>query len=151
LCDGTGHPLDFELAPGQAHESTLLESLLESADASVVDGEGEAVAWPAALAADKGYRADWIDETLIEIALVGEESAQIDSCAWPLRKEYEALPERGRRLVEVSHGEERMTEGQLRNRLSRVLARSLPKPGRRRRVLPSPELQIALADERFPP
>jgi transposase len=59
--------LHFELSPGQAHDSTALVSLLNEADARVLDGEGEPVAWPAALAGDKGYRADWIDETLLEL------------------------------------------------------------------------------------
>lgn len=44
-------------------------SLLEGADASVTDGAGEPVAWPAALAGDKGYRANWIDETLLHLGI----------------------------------------------------------------------------------
>lgn len=69
LCDGEGHPLHFHLTPGQAHESTALETLLEGADAKLVDGEGQSVAWPVALAGDKGYRADWIDEYLIGLGI----------------------------------------------------------------------------------
>ena len=42
-------------------------SLLDGADARVIDGTREPVAWPAALAGDKGYRANWIDETLLEL------------------------------------------------------------------------------------
>ena len=61
LCGGHGHPLHFHLTPGQAHESTALVPLLEGADGKVTDGDGE----PVALAGDKGYRADWIDEYLI--------------------------------------------------------------------------------------
>lgn len=61
--------MHFELSPGQAHESTSLASLLNGADACVTDGDGEPVAWPAALAGDKGYRADWIDEMLIELGI----------------------------------------------------------------------------------
>jgi len=41
--------------------------LLEQADAHLFDGDGEPVAWPVALAGDKGYRADWIDEYLLEL------------------------------------------------------------------------------------
>jgi transposase len=66
LCDGHGHPLDFHLTPGQAHETTGLVPLLEGAEERVVDGDGEPIAWPAAMAGDKGYRADWIDEYLLE-------------------------------------------------------------------------------------
>lgn len=40
--------------------------MLEGADAQVLDVDGEPVAWPVHLAGDKGYRANWIDEYLIE-------------------------------------------------------------------------------------
>lgn len=40
---------------------------MEGADQCVTDGDGEPIAWPAALAGDKGYRADWIDETLMDL------------------------------------------------------------------------------------
>lgn len=69
LCDGHGHPLHFHLTPGQAHETTALVPLLAGADERVVDGGGEPVAWPVALAGDKGYRADWIDECLIGLGI----------------------------------------------------------------------------------
>ena len=69
LCDGHGHPLDFHLTPGQAHEATGLVPLLEGAEDRVVDGDDEPVAWPVALAGDKGYRADWIDEYLMELGI----------------------------------------------------------------------------------
>ena len=66
LCDGHGHPLHAHLTAGQAHESTALEPLLTGADEVVTDLENEPVAWPIALAGDKGYRADWIDQYLLE-------------------------------------------------------------------------------------
>ena len=37
------------------------------ADEHLIDEEGEPVAWPVALAGDKGYRADWIDQYLLEL------------------------------------------------------------------------------------
>ena len=43
--------------------------MLEGADKQVLDGEGEPIAWPVALAADKGYRADWIDECLLDTGI----------------------------------------------------------------------------------
>jgi transposase len=46
-----------------------LVPLLNAADALVHDGKGEPVAWPVALAGDKGYRADWIDECLLELEI----------------------------------------------------------------------------------
>lgn len=69
LCDGNGHPLHFHLTPGQDHESTALVPLLNGADAEVLDSEGEPVAWPVALAGDKAYRADWIDDCLLELEI----------------------------------------------------------------------------------
>lgn len=69
LCDRDGHPLYFHLTPGQAHESTALVELLEGADAKLVDSDSEPVAWPVAMAGDKGYRADWIDEYLIDLGI----------------------------------------------------------------------------------
>lgn len=66
LCDGHGHPLHFHLTAGQDHDSTALTALLEGADRVVTNGDDEPVAWPIALAGDKGYRADWIDEYLLE-------------------------------------------------------------------------------------
>ena len=69
LCDSDGNPLHFHLTPGQAHESTILETLLEAADANLFDDKGEPIAWPVALAGDKGYRADWIDEYLLDLGI----------------------------------------------------------------------------------
>jgi transposase len=65
LCDGAGHPLHFQLTGGQAHENTALVDLLEGADAAVKDAEGT----PVALAGDKGYRANWIDELLLGLGI----------------------------------------------------------------------------------
>jgi transposase len=69
LCDGHGHPLDFHLTPGRAHETTGLVPLLEGAEERVVDGDGDPIARPVALAGDKGFRADWIDEYLLELGI----------------------------------------------------------------------------------
>lgn len=69
LCDGQGHPLHFHLTPGEAHESTAFEALLEGADARLHDGDGVPLAWPVALGGDKGYRAAWIDEYLLKLGI----------------------------------------------------------------------------------
>lgn len=52
------------MSPGQRHESKYLEELLETRDLRGV--ERDAPIRPAALAGDKGYRAKWIDEYLVE-------------------------------------------------------------------------------------
>jgi transposase len=69
LCDSEGHPLHALLSPGQSHESSYIQDVLDGADARLVDTKGRAVAWPNALAADKGYRADWIDNQLFELGI----------------------------------------------------------------------------------
>ena len=69
LCDAQGQPLHFHLTAGQTHESTVLDDVLIGADKQLFDIHGEAVAWPVALAGDKGYRADWIDAYLLGLGI----------------------------------------------------------------------------------
>ena len=69
LCDGQGHPLDVVVTAGQAHESTALDTLLDQANQDLYDAQGDPVPWPVALAGDKGYRADWIDDYLLELEI----------------------------------------------------------------------------------
>ena len=69
LCDGHGLPLTFCLTAGQTHESQALENLLATADDRLLDDDGERIPWPFALGGDKGYRADWIDEFLLELGI----------------------------------------------------------------------------------
>lgn len=38
-------------------------------DEKLLDAEGEQVAWPVALAGDKGYRAEWIDTYLLDLGI----------------------------------------------------------------------------------
>ncbi len=70
LCDRQGHPLTFRLTAGQVHEASVLDGVLMGADAQLFDDDGEPIAWPVALAGDKGYRADWIDDYLLELGIV---------------------------------------------------------------------------------
>lgn len=69
LCDGQGHPLHFELTPGQRHEAAAFDAVMIGADEQLRDAQGEPVAWPMALAGDKGYRADWIDGYLLGLGI----------------------------------------------------------------------------------
>lgn len=62
--------MGFHLTAGQTHESTVLDTVLENADAELMDINGKPVAWPVAFAGDKGYRADWIDEHLIDLGII---------------------------------------------------------------------------------
>ena len=69
LCDRHGHPLHFHLTPGQTHEAAAFDTLLVGADEQLFDAKDEPIAWPVALAGDKGYRADWIDDYLVELGI----------------------------------------------------------------------------------
>ena len=61
--------MHFHLTPGQAHESTVFDTLLIGADEHLFDAQGQPIAWPVTLAGDKGYRADWIDDYLLELGI----------------------------------------------------------------------------------
>lgn len=69
VCDAEGCPIHFELSPGQAHENTSLVDLLNNIDGEMTNGEGQPVAWPVAIAGDKGYRAAWIDEMFLAMGV----------------------------------------------------------------------------------
>ncbi len=46
-----------------------MDELLVGADECLLDEDGERIAWPFALGGDKGYRADWIDQYLLELGI----------------------------------------------------------------------------------
>jgi transposase len=69
LCDGQGLPLHFHLTAGQTNESTVLDELLVGADALLLDEDGQRIAWPFALGGDRAYRANWIDEYLLDLGI----------------------------------------------------------------------------------
>jgi hypothetical protein len=69
LCDGQGLPLHFNLSAGQANESTVLDELLIGADARLVDEDDQPIAWPLAMGGDRAYRANWIDEYLLDLGI----------------------------------------------------------------------------------
>lgn len=100
LCDRQGHPLHFELTAGQAHEASAFDTVMVGADAALVDELEGPIAWPVALAGDKGYRADWIDEYLLALAItpVIPSKANEDRDARPLPFDPSAY--RDRNIVE---------------------------------------------------
>lgn len=51
------------------HDSQVLDTLLIEADKVLKNGKGRPVAWPVSLSGDKGYRAEWIDEYLLELGI----------------------------------------------------------------------------------
>jgi transposase len=98
LCDSHGHPLHAHLSAGQAHESTFLTDLLEDSD--VRGDESDAPLRPVAVAGDKGYRADWIDQYLLDhgIRPVIPSKANEDRDARPV--EFDREQYRQRNIVE---------------------------------------------------
>lgn len=100
ICDVDGCPIHFELSAGQAHENTSLVDLLNGIDDEMTTGDGEAVAWPVAIAGDKGYRADWIDEMFLEMGVtpVIPSKANEDRNARPVKFDKEQY--RQRNIVE---------------------------------------------------
>jgi transposase len=70
LCDSEGHPLHFHVSAGQVHDSTMLDTVLVGADAALHDEDGVPLAWPVKLGGDKGYRAAWIDEYVLELGII---------------------------------------------------------------------------------
>lgn len=47
----------------------MVDTVMMTANA-LTDGGEEPVAWPVFLAGDKGYRADWIDEYLLDLKII---------------------------------------------------------------------------------
>ena len=91
LCDAQEHPLHLHLSADQAHDFTQLDHLLIGADRALHDENGVVMAWPVALAGDKGYRAVWIDEYLLELGIKPSSSANsgrpsLDARARPSRE-----------------------------------------------------------------
>ena len=78
----------------------MLDILLQGADEQLFDVEGQPIAWPVALAGDKGYRADWIDAYLIELGIVPviPSKSNEDRDARPVEFDREAY--RDRNIVE---------------------------------------------------
>lgn len=58
ICDGEGAPLNFELSPGQTHETQLFEQLWDTTEVS--DQTLKHLVQPDALAGDKAFRSSEI-------------------------------------------------------------------------------------------
>jgi transposase len=73
---------------------------MQGADAQLLDAKGRRVAWPEQLGGDKAYRADWIDEYLLELGItpVIPSKENEDRSARPIEFDREAY--RQRNIVE---------------------------------------------------
>jgi transposase len=93
-------PLHAHLTAGQTHEAAAFEALMCGADDALWDEHGEPIAWPLALAGDKGYRAAWIDAYLLELGVtpVIPSKADQDRDARPVAFDRDAY--RQRNIVE---------------------------------------------------
>lgn len=92
--------MSFTLTGGQAHETTAFEDLLDKADCELVDEFDNQVAWPAALAGDKGYRADWIDECLLTLGISPVIPSKENEDRSARAVEFDSAKYRGRNIVE---------------------------------------------------
>lgn len=104
LCDGEGHPLHFHLSAGQIHDCSMFEDVMVGADEELHDENGIVMAWPLKLAGDKGYRAAWVDDYLLELGItpVIPSKANEDRDARPV--EFDKVAYRRRSIVECLIG-----------------------------------------------
>jgi transposase len=92
--------LHFHLTAGQDHENTALESLLDGADARLVDDAGEPIAWPVRLAGDKGYRAEWIDTYLLDLGIQPVIPSKANEDRTQRQVEFDRASYRRRNIIE---------------------------------------------------
>lgn len=100
LCDGAGHPLHFELTAGHTHQCAAFDAVMLGVDAALYDTEGEPIAWPVALAGDKGYRADWIDEYLLGLGITPVIPSKTNEVPDARPVAFDPVAYRGRNIVE---------------------------------------------------
>jgi len=100
LCDGEGHPLHFELTAGQTHEAAAFDTVMIGADEHLHDATGEPISWPVALAGDKGYRADWIDDYLLALDITPVIPSKTNELRSVRPVEFDKQAYRNRNIVE---------------------------------------------------
>ncbi len=70
------------------------------ADEHLHDADGQPVAWPVALAGDKGYRAAWIDEYLLNLDIVPVIPSKVTEDREARAVEFDKQAYRDRNIVE---------------------------------------------------
>ena len=99
LVDGNGHPLGFHLTGGQIYDSTVVDRVMMTAN-DLANGDAQPVAWPVFLAGDKGYRADWIDEYLLDLKITPVIPSKENEDRTARRVEFDRELYRRRNIVE---------------------------------------------------
>ena len=77
-----------------------MEAVLDGADTSLLDGNGERIAWPLALGGDKGYRANWIDECLLDLGITPVIPSRVDEDRDTRPVEFDREAYRHRNVIE---------------------------------------------------
>ena len=90
----------MHLTAGQVHESTVLDEVLTDVDEHLIDANNLPVAWPVALAGDKGYRADWIDSYLSDLGIQPVIPSKSNEDRRTRRVSFDAQAYRDRNIVE---------------------------------------------------
>lgn len=98
-----GNPLGFHLTGGQVHGSTVVDTIMMTAN-DLTDSGGEPTAWPVAVAGDKGYRAEWIDEYLLNLGITPVIPSKENEDRDARRVEFDKELYRRRNVVERSIG-----------------------------------------------
>ena len=73
---------------------------MAGADERLFDEDGEPIAWPVALAGDKGYRAEWIDEYLLDLDIKPVIPSKENQDRDARLVEFDKLAYRARNVVE---------------------------------------------------
>jgi transposase len=78
----------------------VLDEVLIGADESLLDEDGERIAWPFALGGDKGYRAEWIDEYLLNLGIAPVIPSKENEDRTARRVEFDKETYRRRNIIE---------------------------------------------------
>ena len=99
-CDANGIPIHFVLSAGQAHENSSLIDLLNNSGNELVGTDGGPIAWPRAIAGDKGYRAEWIDQMLLNLGVTPVIPSKSNEDRSHRKVEFDKASYRDRNIVE---------------------------------------------------
>lgn len=74
--------------------------MLKEANEQATDGDDDPIDWPLALAGDKGYRADGIDQTLSDMEIQQVIPSQANQDRGPRPAEFDPDADRQRNVIE---------------------------------------------------